>query len=117
VKIFEYYSRYESARGSFRRLPGWARLILMVFALPGIVALGLSLLAAGVSILALLLLTLPVLRVLNWVTGTPATVPEDEEELDGFEVDITGLTDAGSPKAPLVEPERPRRQIDVRIIE
>ena|SRR5687767_2722476 len=118
MKIFEYYSRYESARGGFGRLPGWARAIVMVFALPGAVALGLSLFAAGVSILALLLLSVPVYRCLKWVTGAGDVSddgPQKEPAAGEIEVTAVSAADVEPPAGP--EPERPRRQIDVRIIE
>jgi hypothetical protein len=68
-QFFRYYGRYQSLRGSWGGLPGWARGIVFLFALPGI-ALGLlSVLTLLVSILALLLLTVPVYRLLKTVTG------------------------------------------------
>src|SRR4051794_36142141 len=51
------------------QLPSWARLILMLAALPGIVLIALSILAFLVSLLALLLLTVPLYRVLCAVLG------------------------------------------------
>jgi hypothetical protein len=118
VKIFEYYSRYERIRGGFGRLPGWARLIVMVFALPGVVALGLSLLAAGVSILALFLLTTPVYRCLKWLTGAgEAAVGREKVPAEG-EIEVTSVSAADVEPPADPEPDvRPRRQIDVRIIE
>jgi hypothetical protein len=50
-------------------MPLWARLILLIFTIPGILLLVLSFLAVGVSILALLLLTVPVYLLLKKVTG------------------------------------------------
>ena len=47
--------------------PPWARSILFLLALPGIVLIALSFLALLVSILALLLLTVPAYRLLNAV--------------------------------------------------
>ena len=69
VNFFQYYSRVRGIRGGFIGLPSWARLIVGVFALPGILLIGLSLLLFLVSIFALLLLTVPIFRVLTAVTG------------------------------------------------
>jgi hypothetical protein len=66
---FQYYSRFQSARGSLVSLPPFARSIVMLFAIPGIVLLLLSFVAGLVSIFVLLLLTVPVYRVLQAVVG------------------------------------------------
>ena len=52
-----------------RALPKWARVILFIFTIPGILLVVLSLFALGVSILALLLCTVPVYVLLKKVTG------------------------------------------------
>lgn len=77
------FSRYQSTRQNWGSLPSWARLILIIFALPGLLAAALSLLAMCVNILALLLLTSPVYHVLAWLTGVsgaPRMQPVDEQE-------------------------------------
>jgi hypothetical protein len=113
-RIFEYYSRYQTARGGFARLPGWARLIVGLFALPGIILVALSLLALAVSIAALSLLTIPVYRVLSAVTGTgapdarPAVAPGDEQFVEPVSVQAQ--------EAPEPVPGT-RRQIEVKIVE
>jgi hypothetical protein len=62
-------------------MPKWARLVLLIFMVPGIMLVVLSLFAVVVSILALLLFTVPVYQVLKAVTGvggrndTPRSVP------------------------------------------
>jgi hypothetical protein len=81
-KAFQYYTRFQTARGGVGSLPPFARSIVMLFALPGIVLLGLSFLAGLVSIFVLLLLTVPVYRVLQAVLGgrqpsAEAGVPEN----------------------------------------
>ena len=100
--FFRYYGQVRTFGGRFSSLPGWARFIVGVFALPGIALAVLSLLMFMVSILALLLLTLPVYRLLQAVTGSrqiPASVAPNG---DGFD-----LSDA-SPG---------RKQVDVRVVE
>jgi putative flippase GtrA len=55
------------------RMPLWARGILSIVMVPGIVLVGLSLLLVVVSIVALLLITVPVYLLLKWITGVKAT--------------------------------------------
>ena len=70
VRFVEYVGRFEGARDRLTGLPSWARLLLLVAALPGILLIALSILAFLVSLLALLLLTVPLYRLLRLVTGT-----------------------------------------------
>ena len=67
---FRYYGRFQSARGRITGLPSWARGVLYIPALPGILLIILSFLLLLVSILALLLLTAPAYWVLRSLTGT-----------------------------------------------
>jgi hypothetical protein len=96
-RFLEYYGRFEVFRGSFGRLPGWARIPVLLAALPGLVLVGLSVVVFVVSILALLLLTVPVWRVMQLVAGSQR--PED------------GLV------GPADDPQGRRRHVDVTIIE
>jgi hypothetical protein len=113
-KIFQYYSRYQNARGGFARLPGWARFIVAVFALPGVALVALSLLALLVSIAALSLLTIPVYRVLSAMTGSgepdaqPSVAQGDEQFVEPVSVEAQ--------EAPEPVPGT-RRQIEVKIVE
>src|SRR3954462_2330595 len=73
-RLWRYYSSYQSVRGRMGGLPTWARTILLIAALPGIAAIALSILAFIVSLLALLLLTVPLYQLLRALTGGgPAT--------------------------------------------
>jgi uncharacterized membrane protein YdfJ with MMPL/SSD domain len=74
--VFDYYGRFQSARGRFTGLPPWARSVVFVVALPGILLVVLSILLLLVSILALLLLTVPVYMLLRRLVGGAA--PEQE---------------------------------------
>ena len=110
-KLIEYYQGFEGFRGRVGGLPGWARGLIFIAALPGIVLIALSVLALLVSILALLLLTVPLYRVLRAVAG-PATRPEAgatavESGAFGFPAGF-GSLDPGSPG---------RKKVDVTIIE
>jgi hypothetical protein len=99
VQIFEYAGRYQRVQSSLTRLPSWAKLVLFIFALPGLMGVALSILILGVSILALLLLTAPVYRLLAAVLGgrRPPEVPVTQE-----------MDAAASPG---------RRHVDVTILE
>ena len=100
VKIFEYYSRFQGVRGQIGGLPTWARGLIFIAALPGILLLSLSILAVLVSILALLLLTVPTYRLMQLLTGTGVR----EETADREEV-VSPTVSTG------------RRHIDVKIVE
>jgi hypothetical protein len=70
VRVVEYVSRFQSVRGRLIGLPAWARLLIFLASLPGILLVALSILAFLVSLLALLLLTVPLYRLLKLITGT-----------------------------------------------
>lgn len=59
------------------QMPLWARVILAVFLIPGMVAVVLSIVLFLVSILALLLVTVPVYLCLRWVTGVKTSSTTD----------------------------------------
>jgi len=105
-QVFNYYSRFQGVRGQLGGLPQWARFVLALFALPGILLLGLSILALLVSILALLLLTAPVYRLLLFVTGSGT--PETDQQ------DAVSTSESPTGRG---EPSPGRRHIDVTIIE
>ena len=68
-RVFSYYSRFTTVRGNLLGLPAWGRMLLYLLALPGVLLLALSIAAVLVSLLALLLLTVPVYRLLKAVSG------------------------------------------------
>lgn len=97
-QLFEYYGRFQGLRGNLLGLPGWARAILFLLALPGIVALALSIAAVLCSLAALFLLTVPAYRLLRILTAK--------------------LAASSSPLEQTVGGDSPgRRHVDVRIIE
>ncbi|HSH93584.1 MAG TPA: hypothetical protein VK968_05530, partial [Roseimicrobium sp.] len=69
LQFIRYYGKYQDLRGSFGGLPSWARVFVVLAAVPGAILALLSLLALVVSILALLLLTVPVYRLMVFITG------------------------------------------------
>jgi hypothetical protein len=79
-RLWTYYGNFQSVRGRFGGLPQWARALVFLAALPGIALAALSILAFLVSILALLLLTVPVYRLMQVVTGSGSSRPTSEGE-------------------------------------
>jgi hypothetical protein len=69
VNFYQFDSRFKSVRGGWGSLPPAARIVIGVFALPGILLAFLSLLLFAVSMLALLVLTVPVYRLLTRLTS------------------------------------------------
>ena len=88
-----YYGQFQDLRGTFGGLPPWARTIVGIAALPGLVLLVLSILAIVVSLLALLLLTLPVYSVLRSLTGGSRVGPEVIESPGTKRVEATVVND------------------------
>jgi hypothetical protein len=78
IEFTQYAGQFNSFRGRIVGLPQWARLIVAIFAIPGTILLALSILAFLVSILALLVLTVPVYVLLKRLTE-PASIPRRAE--------------------------------------
>jgi hypothetical protein len=95
----QYLNQAQGLRSSFGTLPSWARLIVFVAAVPGIAIAALSILLFIVSMIALLLLTVPAYRLLQFVCLSRPT---------GAEVTVESGQDVPSPG---------RRQIDAKVIE
>jgi hypothetical protein len=81
IRVESYSGRFGSLRGQFGALPQWARTIVAIAAIPGLALMALSILAFGVSILALLLLTVPVYSALQKLTGRPRSSQTDTIEV------------------------------------
>ncbi len=123
-RLLQYYGQWQGARGRFSQLPSWARLVLLLAALPGIALIALSILAFLVSLLALLLLTVPLFRLLNGLCGVRTV---DQRAGDGFGPVPDGMDvviDQPGGGEPVIvetpvegEPRPARRQIDVKIVE
>src|SRR5437763_14101470 len=69
VRVVEYYTKFQGVRNRLTGLPAWARFLLFLASLPGVLLIALSILAFLVSLLALLLLTVPLYRFLRLLTG------------------------------------------------
>jgi len=90
-RLWTYYGNFQRVRGGFGGLPQWARGMVFLAALPGIALAFLSILAFVVSILALLLLTVPVYRLMQAATGSGSSQPTPEGESSGvFDAAPTG---------------------------
>ena len=104
IQFVNYYGRFQGVRGRVTTLPFAARLVLTVVALPGLILLGLSIVAFVVSLFALLLLTVPVYRLLSAVF-LPQVKPQQ------------GAWDAGPEFMSPVSPSPGRRHVEVKIVE
>ena len=124
-QLLEYYGRWQGFRSRVHQLPAWARLLLGLAALPGVVLICLSLLVFLVSLSALLLLTVPLYRfltancgvkpgvVMPAGTGGFGPVPEGMEEVVAEQPGETTVVES-----PVESDSRPaRRQIEVKIVE
>jgi len=115
VDVFRSYQRFEGVRGNFGALPAWARFIVTLAALPGILALALSVLLVCASLLALLLLTVPVyiaLRgLIGWSSGGAIGPTVVVAQTSGVPVDV--IDSHGQPVA--CEPSV-RRHVEVKIL-
>ena len=89
-RVVEYTTRFQGVRSSFSGLPSWARGVVFLAALPGLVLIALSVLAFVVSLLALLLLAVPSYRLMQWVTGTGRT-PSNATAPDAVEIEQGGF--------------------------
>src|SRR3954451_8851464 len=107
-RLWGYYRNYQSLRGDFGGLPPWARMLVGIAALPGIALILLSLLALGVSILALLLLTVPLYGLLKAIAGGPSAAGRRQEgSVEVFGADLFG----GNPGTP------GRKRVDARVVD
>jgi len=100
LRFVQYYGRFQDVKGRFGGLPGWAKWPIFIAAIPGIVLALLSIAALAVSILALLLLTVPTYRLMQVLTGT-------------------GVRESAASEAEVVQgrPSSGRRHIDVKIVD
>jgi hypothetical protein len=123
-QLLEYYGRWQGFRGRLTQLPAWTRLLLVLAALPGIVLIALSILAFLVSLLALLLLTVPLFRLLSALCGVrpgvvvPAGTSGFGPVPEGMEAIVDPAGEATVVENPAQsDPHRTRRQIEIKIVE
>src|SRR3954470_4428514 len=77
IEFTQYAGRFQGFRGQIGGLPQWARVIVLIFAIPGLALAFLSILGLLVSILALLVLTAPVYVLLKKWTSPAVEVSID----------------------------------------
>src|SRR2546421_4812490 len=122
-RVLQYYGQWQGFRGRVTQLPAWARLLLMLAALPGIVLVALSILAFLVSLLALLLLTVPLFRLLSALCGVrpgevvPAGTSGFGPVPEGMEAVIEPAGETTVVENPAQSEPRTRRQIEIKIVE
>jgi len=102
ASVVDYFTRFQTVRGRLTGLPAWARFLLLLASLPGVVLIALSILAFLVSLLALLLLTVPLYRLLKLITGAGGRQP-----------DVSGGTVAAEYSADFASPGRKRVEATV----
>src|SRR2546423_13387784 len=116
IRLLQYYGQWQGFRGRLIQLPAWARLLLMLAALPGIVLVALSILAFLVSLLALLLLTVPLFRLLSALCGVgpgevvPAGTSGFGPVPEGMEAIVEPAGEATVVDPAESNPQRTRRQ-------
>jgi hypothetical protein len=80
--LIQYLGRFERWRGALGELPGWARVLVFLAALPGLIVMALSAVGFVVSLLALLLLAAPVYqlvsRLSDWGPGPTGETGQPE---------------------------------------
>src|SRR5688572_6450529 len=104
IQFVNYYGRFQGMRGRVTGLPFFARLVLVIFALPGLLLLGLSIVAFIVSLFALLLLTVPVYRLLSALF-----LPRVEQQQGTWRAEPEFVNP--------VSPSPGRRHVEVKIVE
>ena len=77
-RLLQYFGKFQSAKGALTGLPGWAKGIVFILAVPGLILILLSIAAFLVSMLALFLLTIPAYRCLRWITGASNSTTREQ---------------------------------------
>jgi hypothetical protein len=139
-QLLQYYGKWQGFRQQMARLPAWARFLVGLAALPGIILVLLSLLALVVSILALFIPARLMYRLVSWMSGAGrqneiadplvqggfGEVPPSEvgtAEVPGSEsqppqgVAVSVQDGVVTVESVDNQPRPPRRQIEVKIVE
>jgi hypothetical protein len=111
LKLLMMFGRLRGFNAGMKSMPFPARLLVSIAALPGLILVALSIVAFAVSIFALLLLTAPVYRLMLFLTGgSSPDVAGGESENDSPQAWVDEAIEQS-------QPQRPRRSVDVKIIE
>ena len=76
-RVVEYTTRFQGMRTNLGGLPSWARFVVFLAALPGLILIALSILAFLVSLLALLLLAVPAYSLMKGLAGSREVARRD----------------------------------------
>ncbi len=120
ANFYQFDQRLKSAAGGWGSLPPFGRAVVGLFALPGIFLAILSLLLFAVSMLALLVLTVPVYGLLMRLTGGGRVRTEGPAGGSGFSVVIGSPIGNGVGSAGPVSSEIPSsgtRRVDSTVVE
>jgi hypothetical protein len=129
-QLLQYYGKWQGFRERMGRLPGWARFLVGLAGLPGAILALLSLLALAISILALFIPARLMYRLVTWLAAPghekeiadplvqggfgPVPAATEVEPTQGVAVRVQeGVVTV----EPVEEQPRPRRQIEVKIVE
>ncbi|MGB7159006.1 MAG: hypothetical protein WBD40_13130 [Tepidisphaeraceae bacterium] len=112
IQFVNYYGRFQGMRGRVTTLPFIARLILVIVALPGLILLGLSIVAFVVSLLALLLLTVPVYRLLSALF-----LPQVQPQQGAWVEPVLSAVEGPEFVSPVSPGPTGRRHVEVKIVE
>ena len=112
TQFVNYYGRFQRVKGGVTGLPFLARLVLVIVALPGLLLLGLSIVAFVVSLFALLLLTVPVYRLLSALF-----LPRVEQQQGAWDAQPFNGAQGGPEFVNPVSPSPGRRHVEVKIVE
>jgi len=133
-QLLQYYGKWQGFKGRLSKLPGWARFLVGLAGLPGAILALLSLLALVVSILALFIPARLMYRLVSWIAGPgheyeiadplvqggfgPVPASEVESPQSQAPQGVAVSVDQGVVTVEAVDQEpRPRRQIEVKIVE
>jgi len=95
-RFIQYYGKFQNARGSLTDLPPWGKFLIGLAAIPGVVIALLSIVGLGVSILALLLLTVPVYRLVRAIGSLGPRRPIEGELMDDVVIEDPGQYQQGA---------------------
>jgi hypothetical protein len=131
-QLLQYYGKWQGFRERMGRLPGWARCLVGLAGLPGAILALLSLLALAVSILALFIPARLMYRLVSWLAAPghekeiadplvqggfgPVPAATEVEPTQGVAVSVQEGVVTVEPVGEQSQP-RPRRQIEVKIVE
>lgn len=110
ARFIQYFGQFNSMRQRYGGLPGWAKGVVLVAMVPGLIIAALSVLVLVVSMFVLLLLAVPAYRLMQVVAGSRES--SEVGPVDGMVDPFAGM------QTQVHEPDpSPRRHINVRIVE